>query len=233
MDSRLAAALALMEWSGFADAGTVDFFVVPGGGYTPSISYTVGTNPAPLVGSDLFTDSILSEGTKQNNGASLALNATLSFTTGNYVSSLSTSTDWDFAAGGSLTITGTVTGLINTSTTLFTGQFAGDTTVLDLGSNNYKVIGASISGHVNAELAQYFGLTVGELSTGGFSLLFSGPGTPPGGITGTALNSGNVALTSSPEPASWVLLCVGAMGYVLGRKYLAKTHVVNVDTVGK
>ncbi len=144
------------------------------------------------------------------------MQAELSFATGNLIST--TADSWIFAGGGSFAITGTVSGVIGTPATLFSGQFSGDTTVLDLGSNTYKVLGAAITGELNPTLAAYFGLPYPDMYMAGVSLLFKGPESPPGSFDDTTLTSGNVGVTSAPEPASWTLLCLGAIGFAIYRR---------------
>ena len=169
--------LAIMGWAGIAGAGTIDFTILPvTGSPGPSIAYA--GSAAPLTGTNLSTVSVLSEGTPANNGGSAAVQAELSFSTGNLT--LTTADSWTFAGGGSFAISGTVSGVIGTTATLFSGQFAGDTTVSDLGSGSFKVLGAAITGKLNSNLAAYFGLPVSDTYLAGVSLLFSGPETPPG-----------------------------------------------------
>ncbi len=207
--------LAIMGWAGIAGAGSIDFTILPvSGSPSPSIAYAGGA--APLIGTDLSTVSVLSEGTPANDGGSLAVQAEMSFSTGNLTST--TADSWIFAGGGSFAIIGTVSGVVGTPATLFSGQFVGDTTVLDLGSNNYKVIGAAITGELNPTLAAYFGLPYPDTYMSGVSLLFRGPESPPGSFNDTTLSSGNVGITSLPEPASWTLLCLGAVGCAFYRR---------------
>ena len=109
-----------------------------------------------------------------------------------------TSDTWEFGGGGSFTIVGTVPGLVLTTSTLFSGKFVGDSTVLDLGSGTFKVLGASVLGTLDATLAQYFGLPPQGPYEGGVSLLFYGPGHPS---TNGFLNTTGTAATWLSSPS--------------------------------
>jgi hypothetical protein len=212
---RVAAATVLLLWGGVARAGSLDFDIHPGGGHLPSIAYAGGNQP--LTGTDLFVNSVLGEGTPLQDGTSLSVLARLDFTTGNLVGM--TSDTWEFGGGGSFTIIGTVPGLILTTSTLFSGEFVGNSTVLDLGSGIFKVIGASVRGTLDATLAQYFGLPTQGPYEGGVSLLFHGPEHPSTtGFVDPNLNSGNLAFLSVPEPPSLGLSCLGIVVLTLARK---------------
>jgi hypothetical protein len=214
----LVVASSMTWWGGLARAGFVDFEVLPGGNSTPSISYD--GSGGPLVGSNLNVSSVVGEGTLQNDGTSLSATATtLSFTTGNLIS---TSSDtWVFGPGGTLTITGTVPDVGGSGPTLYSGTFQGDTTVINEGFG-FKVVGATVSGNLDQALATYFGMKYPDTFAGGLTLLFNGAMTemPPQGFTDHRLNSGNIAVTGLPEPASWTLLGLGAIGVLMFRKRL-------------
>src|SRR5262249_45386734 len=143
----------------------------------------------------------LGESTPLQDGTLLPVQARLDFTTGGLIGT--TANSWVFSPGGSFTIIGTVTGVVNASSTLFSGQFTDTPTLIDLGSGNFKVLGGAVLGSINATLAQYFGLPTQPLYQGGISLLFHGPGHVPGAFVNHQLNSGDLAFNSVPEPASW------------------------------
>jgi hypothetical protein len=209
-------AVLLLVWcgGGIVRAGSVDFELLPAAGYSPALSYQGGA--APLVGTGLYVDAVIGQGTPLNGGAALTAQATLSFSTGNLLAT--TSNSWEFAAGGSFSIVGTVPGLVNSPTTLFSGTFTGDTTIVDLGDGTFKVLGGAVTGTLIPALANEFGLQTPDTYPGGLSVLFQGSELPPGGFTDTTFNSGNFATFAAPEPASWVLLSVGATGLLLLRR---------------
>lgn len=215
---RLVAALLLVWCGGVVHAESVDFVLLPEAGSSPSLSYQGGGGA--LVGSDLSVSSVIGEGTPVNDGTALTVQASLNFITGDLVTT--TPNSWEFAGGGSFTIVGTVQGLIDASTTLYSGQFVGDTTITNLGGGVYKVLGGGVSGTLDPLLAAEFGQKVPDDNyPGGLSLLFEGSELPPGPFNDTRFNSGNFATHAAPEPSSVALLGIGAVGLFVSRKRFA------------
>ena len=189
----------------------LDFFVVGGG----TISYGGGTTP--LVGTGVQALSVVGTGTPSNAGVPQACGGcVLDFTTGNFISSGPSS--WTFSGGGTIAITGTIPSIIGigTSTTLLTGSFTSNPVVIQ-GPLELRALVAGFSDTKNQTLTDFFGLP--NASFGGLvNLSFAAPGNPASGFTSTAVLSGDVANTPTPEPGTLLLIGSGLVGIGVGAR---------------
>jgi hypothetical protein len=213
-------------------AGYISFDLNPQGG-TGRISYTAGAAGAAgngLVGSNLGLLDVKGVGTPLHNGQSLSVSqGTVNFFTGPFagtgtitpsLSSASSSStaakEWDFAPGGTLTVTGGIAALgIAPGTPLLTGRFT-DTTFVSpvLGSPDLKVQAGALMTLVNYPLASYLGLPVGSTVSyvGGISTFFAATGTAPGSFSSDGYTSGYVTTTPVPEPGALAVFTLAVGG---------------------
>jgi hypothetical protein len=195
-----------------APASYIDFELRPQGG-SARISYQGGSTP--LVGNNLGVADLKGFSTPVNDGVTLNLvQGELSFATGNFKGTSQNGTTWQFAPGGSLTITGAVPslGITDPKTTLLTGSFLGpDTPPFVQGYTNLdlKTQGGAFFNVVNPALAAYFGLpTGGAASTGVLTTTFAAAATPPSGFSSNGFSSGDVTASAVPEPGALAIFGV-------------------------
>jgi len=191
-----------------------------------TISYA--TLGGPLTGSGIQVDNVVGglgtpeTATPANNGVvATCVSCTLSYTTGDFESA--TGTQWTFAAGGTITLTGGIdfpdaTPDIPTGTALLSGSWSSPVIVSDLGSINAKLQGGVFTDIQNASLASFYGLVGGPGTTwsGAFNLSFFAVGFAPGTFTSSALASGDITNTPQPvavaEPGTLILLGAALLG---------------------
>ncbi|MDB5349171.1 MAG: hypothetical protein JWN86_418, partial [Planctomycetota bacterium] len=102
----------------------------------------------------------------------------LDFTTGAFRGTAG-GTGWDFAKGGSVSITGAMPSLgIAAGSTLLEGSFTGTTTVRPLDAIDLKILGATSLHVVNPKLASFLGLKTGSTISSQLSDIFHAQGTP-------------------------------------------------------
>jgi hypothetical protein len=167
---------------------------------TGTISYIGGDNP--LVGAGISVDSVVGLGTPSHNGETRSLSgAVLNFTTGNFVSS--TSSEWVFDPGGSISI-------LEGTTVLLSGTLT-DADVIKSGPF-FKVAIGGFTDTKDPGLLAFYGLPNTAYS-GNFNISFYTVGSPPNAFTSTMILSGDVTNSPLPvpEPSLMVLLSIAVL----------------------
>jgi len=146
-----------------------------------------------------------------------------SFTSGPFLGGSGTASDpWSFgpSSSDSFTITGCVPPATTcTPVTLFTGNFAGSGEMAVQGTGSMIFSSTFTIGTVDPDLLSFLGLSTSPVTyTGTYEITLNG--TAPGsGFTA----SGDLVISSTPEPASLTFLSLGLLGVgamALGRKLL-------------
>ncbi len=216
----IAGALAIGATAARVEASDLSATLSPQEG-NGSLSYSGGASD--LIGKNIGVESITGLNTPAN-GPSTSLQVVggmLNFTTGAF-SGGPNSTEWDFASGGNVTISGTIPSLgITTNTALLSGSFSDPTMVRSLNSStDLKVLGGAFFSVVNPTLAQYFGLpTGGVLYSGGLTTLFRDAGSSPAAFSSSGFTGGTLTVSPNiptvPEPGTLaVFACLTAAGGV-------------------
>jgi hypothetical protein len=232
----LALAVAVVAGPGGAAvraSGYISFDLNPQGG-TGRIAYTAAAAGAAgngVVGSNLSVADVKGVGTPQHSGDSLAVTqGVVNFSTGPFtgtgtITPSSVAKEWQFAPGGSLTVTGGIAALgVAPGTPLLTGTFTDPTFVRPLsGTTDLKVQGGALMTLVNYRLASYLGLPVGSTVSyvGGISTFFAATGTAPGSFSSDGYTSGYVTTTPVPEPGA---LAVFALAVGCGLAWMRRVH---------
>src|SRR3954453_2786149 len=168
-------ALWIAFCGGSAQACKLDLNVISAG-CQGSVDYSGGSTP--LVGSGLGVTSITWTDTPRNPNQALALTGgQLDFTTGAFRGTAG-GTGWDFAKGGSISVTGAIPSLgIAAGSVLLEGSFTGTTSVRPQDASDLKVLGATSLKVVNPQLASYLGLSTGSAISSGVSEILHAQGT--------------------------------------------------------
>ncbi len=216
---RLAAALATVLLSGRvaaprAHAADLGFTLGPQSA-TGLIGYAGGKSP--LVGENIGVNSVTGLNTPLH-GPSTTLNLTggeLNFSTGNFQGG--SSTQWTFAPGGVLTLSGMIPSLgINTTSDLLTGHFTDPSYVQSLNGGGLKEQGGAFFSVVNPTLASYFGLPTGVvLYSGGLTTLFNAKGTAPDAFSSDGFTGGTLTVSPVPEPGTLFVFGAFAVGAIV------------------
>ena len=201
--------LALSPIPALADS-VLDFHVPAGTILVPQtgvISYGGGLDP--LIGSGIVVDSVVGLDTPSNDGVVLpCISCTLDFTTG------ANTGGWNWAGGGTITITGTADGATGT---LMTGSF--DSASVIAFGDTFKIAGAAFTDTKDSTLTTFYGLPPGGPFAGNFGLTFFARGLPEGSsFSSSRVTSGDVTNTTTvPEPAALLLLGAGLAGIGLSQ----------------
>jgi hypothetical protein len=232
--------LAILLMAGStARASQIDFNIAPssgpGGTFSGGVvSYAGGSSDLiGAIGSNNVTNTSTGTfayltSTSSTPGLSYTA-AALNFSTGAYIASASTSTSWVFgSAGSSISITGdaynssTLTE-VQTTTTLLTGSFNSNATVINQAGGAQQVVGVATLVVIDAGLAAYLGVQVGATWSGSITITLNAPNssdptnTPASGTAfsdgsvsgGNAtvgnISGGNITMSPVPAPAGLVL----------------------------
>ena len=191
---------------------TLDFIITPPTAGT--IKYLGGNNP--LTGTTIEVDNVYGNNTPSHSGVTLALsNAVLDFTTGNFSSS--TSGEYVFNGGGSLTIYGGIPTLgIADGTLLAIGVFT-DSPDVDVGVGG-GTFTATFNDNKNSTLVNYYGITSIIFTGGNVNLSFATASNlvPPNAFESSSVLSGDVT-NVVPLPPSALLLGSGLLGLLAFR----------------
>ena len=199
---------------------------------TLSLDYTLDSSNDPqasiyynptdgcLHGSNIAVTEITGIGTTQTNSLAVT-GGLLNFVTGSLTGT--TGNTWNFAQGGSITVTGGIAPLsiTNASTPLLSGAFNSvSVTQMTLnGQLTFAIVGGTFSATGTQSIYNYFNMPSGSTSTDGINLSF----LANSGITNNSLNSEgiasgniiNVPLTdppTTPIPSAAWLFGSGLMG---------------------
>ena len=173
---------------------------------TASINYAV--SGGPLVGTNILVDYVNGvDHTPANDGNPLTITGgSLNFSTGNFTGT--SSSEWLFGAGGTISMTGGISslGLGNSTALIYSGTFE-SAEVLDLGNHQKEITGSVFLNYVNSTLAGYYGLPTTVPYEGNFNISFE-VNNPVVGQTfsSDAVHSGDLEDSPLPEPASLVLV---------------------------
>jgi hypothetical protein len=176
-----------------------------------TLSYAGGA--APLVGTNILFDTVIVTGGTMNDGSYACVGCVLNFTTGGHVGSVLSTEFW--AAGGTFTVTGAVTGVVG-NTTLLSGSFGAGGMVGTFGTGGFTVGGSGLDSK-NPDFLAFFGLTnpfiytntdfTAASCTGGGGAAFSCE------VSESDLTNTDVGVPGAvPEPASLLLLGTGLVG---------------------
>lgn len=176
----------------------IDFGIPASQPASASISYAGGATP--LLGSGITIDKIQGLGTSANSGAILTcVSCVLTFTTGNFTGS--TTTAWNFGGGGTITVMGGTSGLLNLArTTLLTGAWTG-ASVTGFGST-FNITGGAFVDTKDAALLAFYGISTSQALFGGLNMGFFTPVavTPPRAFTSSTVTSGDLVNQVSEPP---------------------------------
>lgn len=225
MDGCRSAALAILA-AGTLVLGSAEGRGAPISLSGPYLSFTLNAQPglgriafdggaSPLVGNGLGVLAFQGVATTRN-GDELTLieDGSLSFTTGAFQGNARDGREWDFAAGGAITITGGISRLgIPTGSTLMTGSFNDQVLVNGVGDGGLMVQAGAFFNAVNPVLAAHLGLpTDGTPYHGGIATLFAADGLSPGAFSSEGYTSGQVTTAPVPEPGATLVFLVAFVG---------------------
>ena len=197
---------------------------------TGSISYSSsGDGLNPLIGTDISVDNVIGIGTPLNDFSVLTISGgELNFDTGDFTGS--DADEWFFGAGGTITLTGGIdldgggigAGDIPLDSVLLSGFWTGTPSV-EQETIISKNFGAAFFDVKNDLLAGYYGLPGGSGWSGSINLSFitTSGNTPGQGFTSALVGSGdifNFPPPAIPEPSSMLLMGLGLLGGLTGRK---------------
>ena len=208
--------LLFASWGAAAQACTLDLNVSAedcqgvvgyGGGSTPLVGSGLGVASITGTDSPLHPDQVLN-----------LMGGQLDFTTGAF-SGTAGGTGWNFAKGGSVSVTGAIPSLgIAAGTVLLEGSFTGTTTVRPQDASDLKALGATSLHVVNPQLASYLGLSTGSTISSRVSDIFHAQGTPGSSFVSECPTSGEVTV---PEPGMIELYASTLLGLTAwGRRRL-------------
>jgi hypothetical protein len=173
-----AAALMLAPVAGLAGSSSTDWTLGPGG------LYSFAGGASSLVGSDIPIVSVLGDSTPNQNGVLLSVTDGLL----NFTSGPGTSGTWNWSTGGTLDITGCITGVTtncNPSTNVLVNDDFTSVSIVQVGGAIDAVFG-NVTGTLEQSVASYFGVPT-AFSTGSFTAVIATTGSTGSAFVGTNL----------------------------------------------
>src|SRR4051812_32510695 len=172
-----------------------------------------GGGSTPLVASGLGVDSITWTDSPRNPNQGLNLvGGLLDFTTGAFRGTAG-GTGWDFAKGGSVSVTGAIPSLgIAAGSVLLEGSFTGATSVRPQDASDLKVLGAVSLNVVNPQLASYLGVATGTTTSSQVSDILHAQGTPGASFASDCSTCDHPGTCPVPEPGMIVLYASTLLG---------------------
>ena len=176
-----------------------------------SAGYSGGSTP--LVASGLGVASITGIDSPLNPNQVLNLTGgQLNFTTGAFRGTAG-GTGWDFAKGGSVSVTGAIPSLgIAAGSVLLEGSFTDTTSVRPQDASDLKVLGATSLNVVNPQLASYLGLSTGSTAASLLSDIVHAQGTPGASFASDCSTSDQQVTSQVAEPGMIVLYASTLLG---------------------
>ncbi len=199
--------LSLLPAAALGDP-VLDFNIVPSA--SAVIQYSGGATD-PLTGEDLTVGTITGMLTPLHNYVAMScIGCEVNFTTGGFTGM--NGSDYTFAGGGSITVTGSVPDLnLGAGTVLLSGSFTG-AKVTQWAGSTFNVIVSGFVDTKDPDLVAYYGLPTGIPYIGNMNLSFTMQGLEGGGFVSDPSGSGDIFNTPTPEPTTALLMGLGLLG---------------------
>jgi len=195
----IALALFVMPVAAFANSMATNWAIGVGGSvcFDTGLGSCTGTGTA-LVGTGLPVTSVQGISTLLNSGTTLNITGgVLNFSDGAYGGS------WTWGSGGTLSITGCITGIACDGSPLLSDDFS-SAQVISLGPTSYQVEFGQIQGAINPAIATYFGIGT-SFSSSSLQLTLSDTADPLLGSSFTSINAGGTINAADAASENWNL----------------------------